>query len=45
MEKLKVKEKLSNMLISQFLNENGLLSQAKESFFDYKEYIVRYLYV
>ena len=39
------KEKLSSMLFSQFSKENGLLSQAKESFFDYKEYVIQYLYV
>ena len=39
------KEKLSSMLFSQFSKENGLLSQAKESFFDYKEYVLQYLYV
>lgn len=39
------KERLSSMLFSQFSKENGLLSQAKESFFDYKEYVIQYLYV
>ncbi len=39
------KEKLSNMLFSQFSKEDGLLSQVKDSFFDYKEYVVQYLHV
>lgn len=39
------KEKLSSMLFSQLSKENGLLSQTKESFFDYKEYVLQYLYI
>ena len=39
------KEKLSKMLFLQFSNDNGLLSQTKESFFDYKDYVVQYLKV
>lgn len=37
------KEKISQMLVSQFFNKNGFLADTKKTFFDYKEYVIQYL--
>ena len=42
-DKKETTKKISQMLFIQFSKENGLLSEMKDSFFDYKEYVVNYL--